>query len=639
MWKPKLGCVVAKNLSGAIGRENSPAPGKPLLEPQYTTLLRVFNVPESEDQLYILAFIPSVSSPTSGGTFHLLITHQDQIEEVGTFAASKNTARCNLQDFMVVDDGLYTLWDRRGQSMVEKTLLDLETISSSEGLRTPIWSGASYAPEVELTPAYLEEVLLGQGSLTEKFFDAVMRPGMFSILTLRTAIEQYTDACLSLPSAPPLQLTMSYPSLAENIAAVVGCTVTLNRDPQTGALQYSNYWNALKRDWEGFIARCREIERNARWPLILGAQGEGEIIVVERERVASLVYEDLPIHIHRVLELDQRIADNTYDLLGILWNLRFKAGPHLILAVEERLVELMHQEMAFPFADIMLDEATKLNFKENLDPGEVIWLTGRLQSVDNLDAAVRTCLDVIGGCDMEVKREEDEAAALALQPSNSEWSRGLTASYVMTTAHARYELCLCLMGLLFFLAEELKTWDTSLLAEVFAVFRGVSTLRYISRQPSGTSAKQSTDDTSADDVASLLQNMQVTRNRSAHSIPTYSLIHRLVAQSGLPALDVRSAAHRFIDNSGLLQSISPAIATRAEVLFCERLRLMGYLNAAREVVSWLPRTPGASYVLARIWLNSGRADDAALLLEKLAGAFGMSDFPLCSQTTHDSSHL
>ncbi|THU83924.1 hypothetical protein K435DRAFT_870799 [Dendrothele bispora CBS 962.96] len=625
MWKPKLGCVVAKNLSGTSGRETSPVPGsKPLLEPQYTTSLRVFTVQESEDQLYILVFIPSISSPTFGGTFHLLVTtYQDQIEEVGTFAASKNTARCNLQDFMVIDDVLYTLWDRRGQSMVEKTLLDIETISSSEGLRAPVWSGATYAPEVELTPAYLEEVLLGQGSLTEKFFDAIMRPGMFSTLTLRTAIDQYTDACLSLPGiVPPLQLTMNYPSVAENIAAVVGCTVTLNRDPQTGALQYKNYWNALKRDWEGFIARCREIERSARWPLILGAQGEGEIIVVERERVASLVYEDLPIHIHRILELDQRITDNTYDLLGILWNLSYKAGTPMMLALEERLVELMHQEIAFPFADIMLDEARRLKFQEAFDSGEVSWLTGRLQSVADLDAAVRTCLDVIGGCDMEVKREEDEAAALALPTSNSEWFRGLTASYVVTTAHARYELCLCLMGLLFFLAEDLKGWDTSLLAEVFAVFRGVSTLRYISRQPSGTSTKQPTDDTSADDVASLLQNMQVTRNRSAHSVPTYSLIHRLVAQLGLPALDVRGAAHRFIDNSGLLQSISPAVATRAEVLFCERLRLMGYLNAAREVVSWLPRTPGASYVLARIWLNAGRADDAALLLEKLAGAFG-----------------
>ncbi|KAF5357582.1 hypothetical protein D9758_007452 [Tetrapyrgos nigripes] len=621
MWKPKLGCVVAKPLAPSSGREHSPGTGpKPLLEQQYTTLLRVFTSPDAEDHLFVLAFIPSFSSPTSGGTFHLLDTYMDQIEEVGAFAASKNTARCNLQDFMVIDDVLYTLWDRRGQSMVEKTILDPETISG-EGSRTHVWSSSSYAPEVELTPGYLEEVLLSQGSLAEKFFDAIMRPGMFSTLTLRIAIEQYTDACLSLPGHPPIQLTTTYASLAENIAAVVGCTVTLNRDPQTGALQYKNYWNALKRDWEGFIARCREIERNARWPLVLGAQGEGEIIVVERERVASLVYEDLPIHIHRILELDQRITDSTYDLLGILWNMRYKAGPSIMLALEERLIELMHQEMAFPFADIIQNEAGKIQFRESLDPGEVIWLDGRLQSIDNLDAAVRTCLDVVGGCDMEVKREEDEAAALALPPPSSEWFRGLTANYVMTTSHARYELCLCLLALLFFLSEDLKSWDTSLLAEVLAVFRGVSILRCVSRQPSSTATRQP-DDATADDVASLLQNMQVTRSRNVHSVPTYSLVHRLLSQTELPALDVRASAHRFIDNSGLLQSITPAAATRAEVYFCERLRLMGYLNASREIASWLPRTPGATYVLARVWLNAGRAEDAALLFEKLAGSFG-----------------
>ena len=112
---------------------------------------------------------------------------------------------------------------------------------------------------------------------------------MSSALTLRTAIDQYTDACLSLPGPQPSQLATSHSSSSEYISAVVGCTVSLNRDPQTGAFQYANYWNALKRDWEGFIARCREVERSARCPLVLGAQDQGDIVVVERERVGALV--------------------------------------------------------------------------------------------------------------------------------------------------------------------------------------------------------------------------------------------------------------------------------------------------------------------------------------------------------------
>jgi hypothetical protein len=39
-----------------------------------------------------------------------------------------------------------------------------------------------------------------------------------------------------------------HPTTAEDIATVVGCTMDLMQDPQTGALQDDRYWNALKRD-------------------------------------------------------------------------------------------------------------------------------------------------------------------------------------------------------------------------------------------------------------------------------------------------------------------------------------------------------------------------------------------------------
>ncbi|KAE9395644.1 hypothetical protein BT96DRAFT_997448 [Gymnopus androsaceus JB14] len=621
LWKPKIGCVVFKTLSHGLARESSPGHGKPqvLLDAEHQTLLRVFSFSEDDDHFYVLAFLPAVSS-TSGGTFLLLDALSDQVTEVGTIQCSKHTAHCHLQDFMVITNVLYTLWDRQGQSMVEKTFIDLHSIINDSS-RISVWESASCAPEMELTPAYLEEVLMGKGSITDKFFDAVMRPGLFSTLTLRTAIDQYTDSCLSLPGPPPHPLTVTYASLEENIAAVVGCTVNLNRDPQTGALQHDKYWNALKRDWEGFIARCREIERSARWPLVLGAQGQGDIIVVERERVSAQVVADLPIHLYQVLSRDLRITDSQYDLLGILWTLRDKVGPQIMLGLESCLVDLMHQEIAFPFADILQDQTNRFHFKDALDEGASVWLIGRLSSIDNLDEAVRTSLDVIGGLDMGVKREEDEVELL-LPPPDSDWFRGLTASYITTSSNARYDLCLCLMALFFFLVDDLPDWDPSLLAEVFAVFRGTAMMRYVVRQSSSAASKAPVDDiSSADDVVSLLQNMQVSRNRN-HSTPTYSLVHRLLIQTGDTSHVLPGAAHRFLDTTGLLQSVTPAIASKAEVSFCERLRLLGYIHVSRELLSWLPRTPGVSYVLSRIWLNAGRVDDAAFLLEKLAGCFG-----------------
>jgi nuclear pore complex protein Nup160 len=250
-------------------------------------------------------------------------------------------------------------------------------------------------------------------------------------------------------------------------------------------------------------------------------------------------------------------------------------------------------------------------------------MTGRLQSIADIDAATRTALDVIGGFDSDVKREEDEVELL-LPPPHSDWSRALTATYVTATVNARYDLCLSLATLLFFFSDQLNNWDPALLAEVFAVFRGIAILRFLTRQPAGdpSGSKPAAEDVAADDVIARLRNMQVSRSlRGSHFSPTYSLIHRLLVQPadtvGLPG-----SAHRFLDSTGLLQSISPANATKYEVIFCERLRALGYYETTSEIISCLPRTAGVTYVHARLWLNIGRADDAAYLMEKLAGAFG-----------------
>lgn len=626
LWKAKIGCVASKMLT--IGRDLTPSPGPSasnstpqiLLDPTPQTLLRVFSIPSQEEHIYTLAFIPTISSPSSGGNFQLLDTVADHVYEIGTIEASGSSAHCYLQDFMVIGYSLFTLWDRQGQSMVEKTVINIQ--HSTDSFRAAPWHTSSYAPEPELTPAYLEEHLLSPGSLTDKFFEAIMRPSMFSALTLRTAIDQYTDACLSLPGPRPPPLATTYPTISEHIAAVVGCTVTLNRDPQTGAYQYANYWSALKRDWEGFIARCREVERSARRPLVLGAQDQSEIIVVERERVGSVVGEDLPILLRRQLARENSPVDSQYELLAILWTLRERLGHQVMLNLENRLLDILHQEIAFSFPDILQDQTRRFKFREELDEGSVHWIIGRLQSLDDLDAATRTVLDVIGGFDVEVKREEDEVELL-LPPPHSDWSRALTTTYIAKTVDARYDISLSLVTLLFFLADELSEWDPSLLAEIFAVFRGVAMLKFVVRQPAGAAFDTPlvpSDLSTPDDVVSRMRNMNVSSSRTRLS-PTYSLIHRLLAQSG-DTHGLPGAAHRFLDATGLLQSITPAHATKYEVLFCERLRLLGFYGATRELLSWLPRTAGVTYVLARLLLNLGRADDACHLVEKLAGRFG-----------------
>ncbi|KNZ75687.1 Nuclear pore complex protein [Termitomyces sp. J132] len=617
----KIGCVASKVLPRTHESGPTPSNGRRniLLDASPQTLIRVFTTPVREDHIYVVVFIPTISSSSSGGTFHVLDTISDQLYEVGKIESPEEIAHCHLQDFIIAGSTIWALWDRQGQSIVEKTFMNVETFH--EGFRADAWTISCYAPEPELTPAYLEEYLLSPGSMTEKFFEAIMRPGMFSALTLQTAIDQYIDVCLSMPGSKPPQLTVAYATTSEQIAAVVGCTVALHRDPHTGAYQHANYWSALKRDWEGFIARCREIERSARRPLALGIQDQNEIMIVERERAGLLVKEDLAIWLRRLLAIPGATLDPQYDLFGTLWYLRGSLGPQVLQDLENRMMDILRQEIFFTIPEILKDQTDRFNLRRDMDLEDNQWISGKLHSLQNLDAATRTALDVIGGFNVEVKREEDEVELL-LPPPHSNWSQALTTAYISKTVDARYELALVLITMLFFLSEDISDWDPALLSEIFAVFRGIAMLRYVSRQPALAAPEHpiSPDFSAADDVISRMRNMNVSFSSKTLPSPHYSVIHRLVDQSdGTDVLP--DAAHRYLDATGLLQSVGPGNATQYEVIFCDNLRLLGFYGASRELLSWLPRTPGVSYVQARLWLNIGRIDDAAHLFEKLGGSF------------------
>ncbi|TCD70458.1 hypothetical protein EIP91_003219 [Steccherinum ochraceum] len=618
MWTVN-GCVSAKVLSVLPnGRNASPAPSaavhapSSLLQDRPQRLLRAFIASWSSSP-HVLAFVPTEASSASAGFFQLFSAAGDRLEALQIVECPPDSGHSHLQDFTVVGSTLHALWDRGGQSVVEAWALQNQDPD-------PKWQTAAYPQEAELTPAYLDELLLSPGSLTDRYFEAVMRPGIFSPLTLQTALTQYIESCLSHPSVSysrPPQLLQSYASLAESITAIVGCTVQLGKDPQTGAQQYDKYWNALKRDWEGFIARCREIERSARWPLAIGYDNlKGTLLVAERERVGSVATEDLVLQMRRKLSNSLPVPPR-YEFLTILWTIRTRIGRRIMLSLEARLIDIAHQEIAFPYADIIQDQAQRANFVNELPEGLAEWITGRLQTVTDIDEATKMVLDVIGGCDQTVKREEDDVELL-LPPPILEWTRQLTASYVKSTVEARYDLCLCLIALLFFLSEDLQQWDPSLLAEIFVVFRGVAMLRHTARQPAGDQKVPDTE--KDDDVVARMRNMNVSSGRAAYH-STYSLLHQLLAR--MPAgISVPDGAHRFLDGSGLLQSVDPAHVTKSEVEFCNTLRILGYCEAARDALAWLPRTPGASYVQALLWIDESRYEDAAPALESLSSCFG-----------------
>ena len=606
-----------------------------LLPPDPQKLIRAFPEPNA-NALGILVFIPTESSATSGGFFQLYRSADSALLPVATFEAPKNTVHSHLTDFVVEGSTLFALWDKEGQSMVQEIVL----IFDQAGMAGQQWQTANYHTEAELTPAYLDELLLATGSLTDKFFEAIMRPGMFSPLTLQIAIDQYTDACRSLPGPAPSQLLAAYTNVAEQIAAVVGCTVRLTRDPHTGAAQHTKYWNALKRDWEGFIARCREVERSARWPLAIGLGGAKDgLLVIERERVAALVPGDFALQLHKALEGDSEI-NSQYELLDLIWKLREKLGPRTMRKLEDQLVMMLQQELSFAFADVVSDSAARMHYRDDVDEGLESWVTMRLSAIRDIEAGVRAVMDIIGGYDQTTIVKPEQAEVDLTDPRHpssamSAWRRALIAAYATASVQARYELALSLAGLLYYLADELHQWDPALLGEILVVFRGAAMLRYITRQPAGDSVAPFllADGAGNDDeVVARMRNMHVSARQYGFK-PTYSLVYKMLAQENGTIYELPQAAHAFLDNTGLLQSVVPSHATKAEVQICESLRLLGYHEVAREMLAWLPRTSGVTYVQGRLWLEEGRLDDAATVLECLAGSFGGSHLLL--RRTHN----
>ena len=194
MWTARGGCVAEYVLpSTAPGRSGlssraSPSPVKPsvLLPPEPQKLLCIFT-PSHTDEPHVLVFIPTEGSLASGGFYQLFAVDGDALRPVTTFDASGTSVHCHLQDFTVLDDTLYTVWDKQGQSMVEVLVLPWD---ESEDPKTGGWSSATYAQEAELTPTYLGEPLPSDGSLEGKFFEAIMRPGYFFHLVLQSAVNQ-----------------------------------------------------------------------------------------------------------------------------------------------------------------------------------------------------------------------------------------------------------------------------------------------------------------------------------------------------------------------------------------------------------------------------------------------------------------
>ncbi|EJD54022.1 hypothetical protein AURDEDRAFT_110670 [Auricularia subglabra TFB-10046 SS5] len=636
-WKPLGGLVASIRLPSIVGedpsrRSLSPSkvPHAPCLDEEPRALVRVVHVGEVaemdspvEDAFQALVFIPTPAGE-SGGFFQLYSLRADQFLPLRQVHCPSRTSLCDLRDFHIRDGVLYTLWDDQGCSAVEWLSLDVGDVDGEE-----TWYRASLQPETDLTPAYLEE-LLGEGSsLTDVFMEVLLRPGLFSPYSLQAAIKQYTDALLSLPPPHPPQLSSLYPTLAENIAAVVGSTVQLAIDPSTGLPQRDNFYNALKRDWEGFVARCKEFERRGRRPLALAIGAHEGPVVVERERVLLRTFEDEALQIHR------EVIAGTLDanpLLSAAWNLKSTLSAATMSQVEVQVFNLLEQEMSDSYLDSIGAMREHVALSDDLSEAYADDLFVQLGAVDDFHDALQQALAAIASLETSVKDEEVDDALSGFTPL-SDWQVAELTSYTAATVLARYDMCLALIALVFFASESLQAFSEPLLIELFATFRALAMFRILAIRPAGdpeTPNSVSTKVADEDFVLAKLNNLRMMSPAAsvARSItgtdarpPTYSLLHRLISQAPLK-FELPRSSHQFLDAHGLLQSRSCASATAKEAAFVNTLRKAGFLGTTSEICRWLPRTPAIAYVRGRIMLDIGRADQAATMLERVAGTLG-----------------
>lgn len=633
---------ISKPLSSLSSHGEGPVDDSrgPLLGPEPQKLLLVLPASNGEqnvdDSLRVLVFIPSPASLESGGRFHLFRVSSTravnkEFTHIQSIACPPRTAGAELRDFMVYRSCLHVLWDQMGQPVVECTSFDPDVINDNE--EQDVWYATTYPPETELTSDYLDELLLrsGGGSLVDAFMTAILRPGIFSYFTIETALQQYTDSLLSIPGAQSGPLLQSFLTLSEHIAAVVGCTVNVIVDPRTGIPQRANYWNALKRDWEGFVARCREIERSGRWPLSLGVTQSGAVLLLERERAGCVATSDEPLEVRAGLS-DEDVVD-VQPILHVGLAVRQNLSNAQIHARESQFEIMVSQERGYTYEETLAHCVSSLE-----DPRQDITNTVLQQLVDVSDLGVQfeQVLDVLTSIPSDIKVEETEDSSGPDISSGSSslpvtrWSRGVAIAYVHASVEARYELCLTLVLLLFHIGDRRQELSPVLLARIFATFRNLTILRYLAWQPAGDPDGTQSASLMDPDIAVLrgLQNMAVSSRRPTSGVasrvfrPTYSLNYRLLEEGASETALLPQAALRYFSMVDLLSSQDAAEVTCQEVLLCMRLLDHEFRDAALEVISRLPRSPGITYVHGLLLVQIGRTEDGASLLGRVGASFG-----------------
>lgn len=269
---------------------------------------------------HLAVFLPS-SSPTasSGGTFVFyglqIDTARSSFSEIvvaGERECAPGTGGSELRGFDVVGSDLWAAWDLRGEPVLHRasvrSILGQGDAEEEDGEEEGAWETLESPEFPAFTPTYFEELIDTSASASSAvtFIDHLFYPSRFSPLSLQAALEAYILSLLS--SLPPMQLhppalSASYPSQSQRIAGIVGCQLEVEVSSQTGERLHADYDKRLRTEWLGFLARCEEEERRARFPVGMVPGPAGSVVVVQRDGLV------LPVRMTSVELLSAVVAD------------------------------------------------------------------------------------------------------------------------------------------------------------------------------------------------------------------------------------------------------------------------------------------------------------------------------------------
>ncbi|EJU06460.1 hypothetical protein DACRYDRAFT_113162 [Dacryopinax primogenitus] len=626
---PSSTCVRTEELPSsptAVALEASPQKRRPLplLPAESRRLVRFLpplpNAPAHARTSRVLVFLPTPSDPTSAGYFtlfelHLSHGHVHSVPILGQKPASEQSAGADIRDFCVEKGRLYVLWDQGGRTLLESTPLEFGELAQSRS--TAKWTSAImpeepdmhsghslYRPSSSSTSEEDDQML---PSLIHMYSSPLTTPGLFSPLALRAALREYTSQLLSdLPQDEVLPPTLSekYESSLQGIIAGVGCAVPLERDGETGLWKWDAQREGVRREWERFGAIAVELERAGRVPLSLGTGREGEVLVLERERVGVLAEFEPP---GTGSKAERGLLEFARALVRATGSQGYAEYVQEVLATVRAPIEQSTEDLSMGL------------YERTIRPllGNVPELLSGLQGLSDIGSTVQGLVKSL----LNLNTFTD-----TLPVGEGELWNGWVTSYICSFAKSRADAVLSLFALLIFALVEAPGSlqdSTALLGSALVALHSISTLTYLCQQPGGNPLRKTGPGGAEEDFAVRFGRLAVGTEKQGGGLRrgiNYCLIHSLLPESS-QAVNVRESAFDFVRGSGVLEVRREIGVLSGDVKFFNELRMKGHLQVVVEVAGWYPRSPALSYVLGRTLLELKRGQEAAEVLEGVASVF------------------